>query len=145
MTHATPGRRHACVSKIGHYWFRWWRVTSTAPRKLIWINDSILLIGHLGINLSYSRFKIQQFAFKEIDLKHTSARWLPLPLTFDVIFLPKSTQSCHNFKLLMDRLMIQGIKIHPQEILEIIQFNPHSQSSIIYFKPLVDMNKYRIR
>ena len=41
--------------------------------------------------------------------------------------------------------MIQGIKIHPQEIQEIIQFNPHSQSSIIYFKPLVDMNQCRIK
>ena len=54
-----------------------------APERcqaIIWTNDDILLIGHLGTNFSEIWIGIQTFSFKKMHLKMSSAKWRPFCL-----------------------------------------------------------------
>ena len=49
-------------------------------RAIIWTNDRLLLIGHLGRNLSEILIIIHAFSFKKMHLKMSSAKWRALYL-----------------------------------------------------------------
>ena len=49
-------------------------------QAIIWTNDGILLIGHLGTNFSEILSKIHTFSFKKMQLKTSSAKWRPFYL-----------------------------------------------------------------
>ena len=61
-----------CVSKPGHHWFG----NGSSPRHkvVIWTNAGFLLIGSQGTYFREIVFKIQQFLFKKMHLKMSSAQ-----------------------------------------------------------------------
>ena len=79
-----------CLNVLSH----WGRVTHIYVSKLaiigsdndlspgqrqaiIWTNDGILLIRHLGTKFNETSIKIHAFSFKKIHLKMSSQKWQP--------------------------------------------------------------------
>ena len=57
-------------------------------QAIIWTNDGILLIGHLGTKTNEILIEIHTFSFKEIHLKMSSGKWRPSCLGPDVLIVP---------------------------------------------------------
>ena len=55
-------------------------------RAIIWTNAGIMLIGPLGTNFSEILTGIQQFSFKKMYLKMSSAKWRPFGLGLNVLY-----------------------------------------------------------
>ena len=56
-------------------------------QAIIWTNDGILIIGHLGTNFSEILNEMYTFSFKKIDLKMSSGKWRPFCLGLNVLNL----------------------------------------------------------
>ena len=59
-----------------------------SPRRrqtIIWTNDGILLIWHLGINFSEISIEIHIFSFRKMQLKSSSVKWCPFCLGLNVL------------------------------------------------------------
>ena len=54
-------------------------------QAIIWTNGGILLIGHIGTNLSEISIEILTFSFKKMRLKASSAKWRPFRLGLNVL------------------------------------------------------------
>ena len=54
-------------------------------QAIIWTNDGILLIGHVGTNFSEISIAILTFSFKKIHLKPLSVKWRPFCLSLNVL------------------------------------------------------------
>ena len=52
---------------------------------IIWTNDGILLIGHLGTNFNDISIGIHAFSFKKIHFKMSSGKWRPFCLGLNVL------------------------------------------------------------
>ena len=75
---------HICVSKLtiigsNNGLSSGWR------QAIIWTNVGILLITHLGTNLSEFRIQIGTFSFKKMHLKMSSGKWRPFCLCLIVL------------------------------------------------------------
>ena len=91
-----------CVNDLEDHLTHWDRVTHICVSELtiigsdnglspgrrqaiIWTNDGILLIEHLGTNFSEILIGIQTFSFKKMHLKMSSAKWRPFCLGLIVL------------------------------------------------------------
>ena len=63
-------------------------------QAIIWTNAGILLIGHLGTNLSEILIGIQNFSFKKMPLKMSSAKWRPFCLGLNELKINKINCLC---------------------------------------------------
>ena len=54
-------------------------------QAIIWTNDGILLIGHLGTNFNEILIGSHTFSFKNIHLKIPSGKWLPICFGLNVL------------------------------------------------------------
>ena len=54
-----------------------WFVSPNRCQAIIWTNTGLLSIGPLGTNFSEILIKIENFSFKEIASKISSAKWWP--------------------------------------------------------------------
>ena len=75
---------HICVGKLTIIGLD----NSLSPGRrqaIIWTNDGILLIGHLGTNFSEILIGIQTFSIKKMHLKMSSAKRRPFCLGLNVL------------------------------------------------------------
>ena len=70
-------RPNVCVSKF--------TIIAGRRQAIIWTNDGILLIRHLGTNFNEIIIKIYIFSFKKIHLKLSSGYWHPFCVSLNVI------------------------------------------------------------
>ena len=54
-------------------------------QAIIWTNDGILIIGHLGTKLNEILIEMPTFSFKKIHLKRLAGKWLPFYLVPNVL------------------------------------------------------------
>ena len=78
-----PSDAYICVSKLAiigsdNGLSPGWR------QAIIWTNDGILLIGHLGTNFNEILIEIYKFYFKKMHLKLSSGSWRPFCLGLNV-------------------------------------------------------------
>ena len=66
-------------------------------QAIIWTNDGLVLIEHLGTNLNEILIRIETSSFKKMHFKVSSGKWRPFCLSFNVSNVSSKSDICSTF------------------------------------------------